>query len=134
MEYISLSKRLTGRTTRMLEHAVELSKEGKTIYLIMASEREAKRARRQLNGMIGRASHGIKAGTLDTLEILGDFSLKEMRFYRPRPNIEVLVDHFIIELEYAKLLEMLQRYDAPTQNRQNFSLKRDDDEHNNKSN
>lgn len=104
-------KRQTGRTTRMLEHAVELSKQGKTVYVIAADKDHVKRLQYMIHKMTDGADHGIKVTTqikmrnldLLTMEILG----------APK-NCKVLVDHHAIEEEFAPLLEMLMRYDSPS--------------------
>ncbi|OFV82548.1 MAG: hypothetical protein A2Y78_11265 [Acidobacteria bacterium RBG_13_68_16] len=95
--------RQTGRTTRMLEHAKRLEAEGQVVYVLTASERQADALRAQLG-----PETSIQVTPLacvirlrwDTLQIEG-----------APPNCVVLVDHYVIETRFGKMLEMLHAYD-----------------------
>jgi hypothetical protein len=96
--------RYTGRTTRMLEHAKKLDREGRAVYVVVANMNEILRVERLLGADIG----GIK---VETETSLGNLDWQTMRMLGAHPNCVVLVDHFVIESRFAKALAMLHAYD-----------------------
>ena len=62
----TLDKRQSGRTTRMLDHAVQLAKSGRAVYVIAANKREAERLQQLLPDDLG-----IK---VEFVTILGDYA------------------------------------------------------------
>lgn len=102
---VKADKRQTGRTTRMLDHARELSKQQRAVYIVAANERHAVMLRKQL----GDEPHGIKVETEDSLGNL-DWETLTMRW--AHPNCVLLVDHYAIESRFGRALEMLTRYDV----------------------
>lgn len=97
----------TGRTTRMLEHAKKLAREGRAVYVIADNTRDMRR----LETLCGEPSLGIKFETPDSP---GNFVWEEMRLRGAHPNCVVLVDHHAIEDRFARVLEMLHAYDDPS--------------------
>lgn len=102
--FINLTSRRTGRTTRMLDHAKQLSREGRAVYIIAASEREVKRLRE----MLGPGYPDIK---IETSGSLPNFDWEFLTLRGAHPNCRVLIDHYAIEVRYARMLEMLHYYD-----------------------
>ncbi len=94
----------SGRTTRMLDEARRLADEGKAVYVIAANEAQ----RRQLQSVAGE---NVKVETHTTA---GNFDWEQMRLIGSYPNCVTLVDHYAIESRFAKVLEMLHRFDPPT--------------------
>ncbi len=98
------SSRGTGRTYRMMKEARQLSSQGKAVYIIAANERDAVRLRREL----GNEPHGIKVETAGSLD---NFDWQSLRLLGAHPNCVVLVDHYAIEIKFAKILAELKRYE-----------------------
>lgn len=98
----------TGRTTRMLEEAVALSKEGRAVYVVAATMEHA----RMLHYMTVRpVAMDIQ---FESAASLGNLDWHTLRLAGAHPNCAVLIDHFAIESEFAPMLEMLHRYDTVT--------------------
>lgn len=90
----------------MLREAVELAEQGRAVYVISCSHRDAE----QLENLIGIEKSqklGIK------FESIGSnyFDWESLRVRGSHPNCIFLVDHWAIESRFGKLLEMLHRYD-----------------------
>lgn len=98
------SKRQTGRTTRMIEHARALAGQGKAVYIIAVNDHDAGRIRR----LVGVPNRGIK---VETEESLPNFDWRTMQLKRAWPNCVVLVDHYAIEARITAQVEMMTRYD-----------------------
>lgn len=101
-----MRNRQTGRTTRMLLHAKELAESGKAVYVVAANSLHAK----QLDEM------AKKLGVPQSVKIERNgeampLDWRTLRTHGMHDNCEVLVDHFAIESEFDRLLEMLHRYD-----------------------
>lgn len=94
----------TGRTTRMLEHAKKLAREGRAVYVIADNTEDARR----LQMHCGEPSLGIK---FETPLTLGNFDWEQMRIRGAHPNCVVIVDHHAIEDRFARVLAMLHAYD-----------------------
>ena len=98
--------RATGRTTRMLEHAKKLAREGRAVYVIADNTRDARR----LQMLCGEPTLGIKFETPPTI---GNLDWEHMQLRGAHPNCVVLVDHYAIEDRFARVLAMLHAYDEP---------------------
>lgn len=96
----------TGRTTRMLDDAMEQARNGHAVYVIAASQRH----KQILEHMGGEEAHklGIK---FETTHSMGNFNWQTMRLSGAHPNCVVIADHYTIESEFAAMLNMLHRYD-----------------------
>lgn len=114
--------RHSGRTTRMLEAAINLASEGRAVYVMTASSQEKRRLEDFLDRILKesvrlRESVGPAGGRLgiqfETTESTGQgFDWEQMRLVGAHPNCAVLVDHYAIEKRYARILEMLHRFDS----------------------
>lgn len=93
----------TGRTTRMLNRAIALAREGRAVYVLVDSEQEARRLWREIPDELG-----IKVEFADNPAF--DWHLMQIR--GAHPNCITLVDHYAIERRFKRLLEELHRYDA----------------------
>ncbi len=91
----------TGRTTRMVQHAVELAKQGRAVYVVMANDHQAQEFQK-----IIPTQSGIKFETH-----LSNLDWETMRLLGAHPNCVVLVDHYVIERRFSAMLEMLHAYD-----------------------
>jgi hypothetical protein len=95
----------------MLQEAISLTGKGKAVYVI-AHNRDQAEMLKQMAGRIGKTL-GIK---FETPSSLSNFDWETLRLRGAHPNCIVLVDHYAIEAKFAKVLEMLHRYDpAPMQ-------------------
>ncbi len=96
-----------GRTTRMLNHAKELARQGRAVYVVAANGRHL----HDLEVMAGEEAQqlGIK---FETDGSLGNFDWQNLCLRGAHPNCVVLVDHYAIECKYATVLEMLNRYNV----------------------
>lgn len=99
-------RRRTGRTTRMLEHAVQLSNEGKAVYVVAANELDALRLKQQVGPLV----RGVK---FESADLFPELDWGTMTMLRAWPNVVVLVDHYAIEQRIGAALEMMTRYDLP---------------------
>ncbi len=107
-----------GRTTRLLEHAKKLAREGRAVYVIADNTRDMRR----LEILCGEPSLGIK---FETPRSLGNFDWEQMRLLGAHPNCVVLVDHHAIEDRFARVLEMLHSCDEPSTGESNIKVTND---------
>ena len=87
----------------MLAHAVQLAKAGRAVYIIAANAREEERLQRLVPEGLGI--------TVETDSC--DLDWTTMALPGAHPNCIVLADHYAIESRFAKMLDMLTRYDTP---------------------
>ncbi len=102
-----MTLRQTGRTTRLLARAVQLSTDGRAVYIIAANHAEVVR----LRSLLGDDDHGIK---IETPESPGNVNWSTLTLRGAHPNCVVLVDHYAIESRFSAVLEMLHAFDAPS--------------------
>lgn len=98
-----MSKRRTGRTTRMLARAEHLAKLGRAVYVVFHDMVDAKSHETE-----ERQALGIKFETFDSLPGLDFGTLKLRGAHR---NCVVLIDHFAIEYHFAAILHAAVRFD-----------------------
>ncbi len=104
----------TGRTTRMLKEAYSLASEGRAVYVLAHNPNYAFELECKFDNMFGpRESHrlGVKFETPGRLQ---NFDFQAMQLQGAHPNCRVLVDHYTIESMYARMLQELHRFDAPS--------------------
>lgn len=94
--------RATGRTTRLIEEAKRLQQQGKPVVVVVATGRQVNEVR-------------IKTG--DTVRVVHsqspEWDWNELRLYGLPLETEYLIDHYVIEKKYAKILQALHRFDPP---------------------
>lgn len=101
-----VSKRNSGRTTRMIDEALRLSREGRAVYVIMDNMERARYHQRKLDHEYPYS--GVK---FETPSSPGNFDWGSLRLIGAHPNCVVLVDHFAIERKFGAILDELYRYD-----------------------
>jgi len=108
--YTNETKRGTGRTTRMLEEAIKQAEAGRAVYVVGAKANHVWALEEAVKDICGKSasSLGIK---FETAHTVGNFDWKTLTLRGAHPNCVVLVDHYAIEAEFARMLEMLHRFD-----------------------
>lgn len=104
--------RATGRTTRMLQDAIEHAKDGLAVYVIAATRTHAQLLEKMLESIGGEEVTGLGI-KFETAQNLGNFDWRTMRLAGASPTCVVLADHYAIEFAFARMLDMLHRYDLP---------------------
>jgi hypothetical protein len=99
----------TGRTERMLKHAIELSQKGRAVYVMGINATHAQMLHRMCVEQLDVENHGIQ---FETPETLSNFNWERMELEHAHPNSVVLVDHSVIEHKFYTMLQMLHRFDA----------------------
>ena len=116
MSYDANDRKGSGRTTRMVMHAIQLAKEGKAVYLLTARATAIRGIEslpvegipfREFNREYGL---GIQ---IETPETLDNFDWETLSLRGANPSCVVLIDHFLIEAKFQKILTMLHQYDEP---------------------
>src|SRR5690554_3869400 len=104
------SLRGTGRTTRMVQDAVEQARNGRAVYIICADPYHKQEIDHIVNNFILSKTEksNIK---LETPESVGNFSFETMSLRGAHSNCRVFVDHYTIERRFRLMLEELHRYD-----------------------
>lgn len=110
MTYLESLKR-TGRTTRMLQEALQLAEQGRAVYVVAVSHPHAAQLQHAIDEAAGRTNHGIK---IETAQALG-FSWAQLRVPGSHANCVFLIDHAAIEWTFSRVLAELHRFDQPTQ-------------------
>ena len=108
------SARRSGRTTRMLQHAVDLSNAGRAVYVLTGDKSQAGTIASMLHDMgyddDALCRMGIK---IETPSSLPRFDYERMCLPGAHPNCVVLVDHYAIARRFWLLLKMYHAYDVP---------------------
>lgn len=96
----------TGRTTRMLEHAIRLAGQGRAVYIaaeskVLADQLEVVRRNK------APWSTGIKIVPYHELDI----NWEAMTLRGAHKNCVLLIDHFVIEKKFFRMLRMQEQYD-----------------------
>jgi hypothetical protein len=86
----------------MLAAAVEAAKAGHAVYVVAATNLEARRISRLIPPPLG-----IKV----ECPVGPDWNWDSLVFRGMHPNVRVFVDHHAIELRFTKILRELHRYD-----------------------
>lgn len=94
----------TGRTARMLREARRLALQGRLVWVLGATKAHAEALRKQCE-----ETPGILFGTPNSLR---DFDWIRLRSPDMHPDTVVLIDHFVIETRFERLLTMLHRFDV----------------------
>lgn len=121
---MKLEKRGTGRTTRMLEHAIEKADKGVYVFVVAATNDHALLLRQQLCKMCEGKIAGTKVYTKANGQISVEssenkqFEWDRMSFIGAHPSCETLVDHYAIESRFRNILEMLTRFDQKNERSQ----------------
>lgn len=114
---VMTGKRGTGRTTRMLQRAIQLAGEGKHVYVVAANKRQAMQLEIQAGRCGGphtiRAISGIPVGRVSfiTEETCRTYDPITMKVWGGEPNSVVLVDHSAIEQRFGAILSMWTQFD-----------------------
>lgn len=101
-------KRQTGRTTRLLKEAIRLLIAGRQVCVVASSREEASRFRRVFREELGAVGESVVVKALREVRY---FNWHAMNFPGLPSDVEVLIDHHAIELEFGALLEMWERFD-----------------------
>ena len=106
----------TGRTTRMLEAAIEMAKGGEYVAVVARDQEHAKHLQLQVAGMtatepfatkvrIGDGEITFEAVTQDT------WNWHSLRHQGMFPTVPVFLDHYAIEGQFGHLIEAFHRWD-----------------------
>lgn len=102
----------TGRTTRMLEHAISLAQQGRAVYVAMASKEQGEALELQRR---------IRAAWSTSIQIEPyhdlDINWETMTLRGAHKNCVLLVDHFVIEKKFFRMLQMQEQYDPDSKKR-----------------
>ena len=111
------TKRLSGRTTRMLAAAIEEARKGKYVMVFAGDQVAAERLQRQAGQMAGVEPYATKiavdGGEITFESCQGDqWDWEGWRARGAWPTIPVFVDHEGIERKYDRALVEWTRWDA----------------------
>lgn len=104
-----ISARRTGRTTRMLQYAEKLAKEGKAVYVVCNTVSSANNYKSSF-GAAKAQQLGIKFESISNMENSIDW--KQMKLINAHENCKLLVDHWVIEQHFGSMLDLLHRFDV----------------------
>lgn len=99
----------SGRTTRMVLHAVELARQARTVYVCMPTHKICQDWEKWRDDMQPLAT-SIHFRTVAELDI----DWQRMRLRQGNPNCILLVDHFVIDCQFFNVLRMRHAYDERT--------------------
>lgn len=111
-----------GRTTRMLEQAAMLAKNGHYVFVVALDQQHGRYFLQLLVELGGRRVGEDKvlmlpeAGFGSIVVLPADSDMIDwvgMRIHRAHPSCRMLVDHLAIESRFAGMLQELHRYDPP---------------------
>jgi hypothetical protein len=100
------AKRQTGRTTRMMEEALKMCRQGKAVYLLFATHSESESCK---HSELGQRILFLGGKFESRLE---NYDFGQMKLLGAHPNCTVLVDHHVLETVFKKQVEMLEQFDA----------------------
>lgn len=90
----------------MIKEALSLVQKGKPVYIIVENSAQAKKLEKRVRG-----NKGTPLIKFETPETVCNLNMRTMTLEDAHPNVEVLVDHFVIENRFRALLNMLHRFD-----------------------
>lgn len=115
----------TGRTTRMLEHAIEQAKEGKQVVVYTGYQHEVSMLATMILGLTSedtdtrmsgdrliRPKFAIGAGEITLAVIDTNFDWRLLRGIHLPPEVVSLVDHHPLENSYRAMTNMLYQFMA----------------------
>lgn len=105
----------TGRTTRMLEHAIWLAEQRRAVYIAMESRAQAEQLEQQRREK-APWSTGIKIEPYDDMDI----NWESMTLRGAHKNCVLLIDHFVIEKKFFRMLQMQEQYDLHSTKRMSW--------------
>lgn len=97
----------TGRTARMLAEALRLNKAGRAVYVIVEGTHMAREFRRMLDKQ--SPGHAVQ---FETEASLPNFHWHTVQLRGAHANCVVLVDHWVIERRFRRVLAELHRFDS----------------------
>lgn len=122
-------RRRSGRTTRMLQEAIDRAHAGAYVLVASASFQHEEQLVRQLLELLGKSPFTynkaqrkfhvgeglirLRSAKANNLGGAFNFDWFRQRFLGEPVSTVTLVDHYAIETEFAAVLEMLHRWDAP---------------------
>lgn len=101
--------RATGRTTRMLERAVELAKKGNRVCVVVANSSQVPIVFKEIENL----DENFMRRQIIVRSVSDSFDWNIYRFPSEHPSVIHLVDHYAIESRYAGLISMLHAFDPP---------------------
>lgn len=106
-----IEKRASGRTLRMIDHAIRLAKSGRTVYVVLYNGALCRMWERHVAHRVGEDRAGIKFETEDSL---GDsLDWQHLRVRATPGDTVLLIDHAVIEVKFRNIFHMWQQYDSP---------------------
>jgi hypothetical protein len=108
--------RNTGRTTRMLEAAIESAEGGEYVCVVGRDQQQAKHLQLQVAGMTGTEPFATKVrvgdGTI-TFEAVTEktWNWHLLRHQGMFPTVPVFLDHYALEGQFAHIIEAFHRWD-----------------------
>jgi hypothetical protein len=118
------SQSRTGRTTRMLEEAIRHALQGKTVHVVAVSETRAeeylhntvrKIPEDRVDSCVGSPENWIRIKGGEYLHFItkeeAGINWNSLKEPDEDQNVIVLIDHFVIEIEFYPILAMLHRWD-----------------------
>jgi hypothetical protein len=95
----------------MLSEAFKLAKEGKAVYVLAANSQHMYQMERLADRLFGSGEASALGMKFETPASLTTFDFRTMQLKGAHPNCRVLIDHWAIESEYARMLSELHRFD-----------------------
>lgn len=104
--------RQTGRTTRMLQAAIEAARAGRAVYVVAADHNHVRYMLDMLQDLIQvddrRLLNSIK---IETPVQLGNFDYMTLGLRGAHPNCKVFVDHFTLERLFPAIIQAFHEFD-----------------------
>lgn len=104
------SLRGTGRTSRMVEAAKDLAKDGKPVVIVVHSDIFKQDMVRKFDLRCGSDWVGGRVNVVSMHS--HDFDWHKFTLHGVQPE-RVFIDHWVIESRYAQIVELLHRFDEP---------------------
>ena len=113
--YIQIHARGSGRTTRMIEEALQKHDEGRAVYILMhdmCMKRELERLAMQICRMRGKVlSSSIKFETVESLGGIHHIDWKNRKVLGAHPNCALIIDHHVWATHFGFAIEGYHEYD-----------------------
>lgn len=106
----------TGRTTRMLEAAIEKARGGEDVYVVGRNPEQAKYLQLQVAGMTGTEPFATRVRVGDgeiTFETVTheSWNWHTLRHTGMFPTVPVFLDHYALEGQFGHIIEAFHRWD-----------------------
>lgn len=115
MNFIDTHARQSGRTTRMLEEAIQKHKEGRAVYILVHDEKYGNSLKKDFEILCRKSGllcmpQSIKFETVESLGF-NNINWQDKKLHHAHSNCKLLIDHHVYAKYFSFAIEGFHEYD-----------------------